>query len=125
MDLEGGPCLSKRVSACGAGNEYFSVAPNGDLYPCHQFVGDSKFRMGSVSEGIVRGDIREEFKNSCLFTRKKCGDCFAKFICSGGCNANNYHYNGDINDPYEVTCGMMKKRIECAMHILAEKKLLK
>ncbi|MBQ4053726.1 MAG: thioether cross-link-forming SCIFF peptide maturase [Clostridia bacterium] len=125
VDLEGGPCLSKRVSACGAGNEYFSVAPNGDLYPCHQFVGDDKFRMGSVTEGITRTDIREEFKNSCLFTRKKCGDCFAKFICSGGCNANNYHYNGDINDPYEVTCGMMKKRIECAMHILAEKKLLK
>ena len=125
VDLEGGPCLSKRVSACGAGNEYFSVAPNGDLYPCHQFVGDDNFRMGSVSEGILRNDIREQFKNSCLFTRKKCGDCFAKFICSGGCNANNYHYNGDINDPYEVTCGMMKKRIECAMHILAEKKLLK
>ncbi|MBR4943136.1 MAG: thioether cross-link-forming SCIFF peptide maturase [Clostridia bacterium] len=125
VDLEGGPCLSKRVSACGAGNEYFSVAPNGDLYPCHQFVGDTDFRMGSVSEGIVRTDIREKFKNSCLFTRKKCGDCFAKFICSGGCNANNYHYNGDIDDPYEVTCAMMKKRIECAMHILAEKKLLK
>ena len=125
VDLEGGPCLSKRVSACGAGNEYFSVAPNGALYPCHQFVGDTDFRMGSVSEGIVREDIREQFKTSCLFTRKKCGDCFAKFICSGGCNANNYHYNGDINDPYEVTCGMMKKRIECAMHILAEKKLLK
>lgn len=124
VDLEGGPCLSKRVSACGAGNEYFSVAPNGDLYPCHQFVGDSSFRMGSVTEGIVRTDIREQFKESCLFTRKKCGDCFAKFICSGGCNANNYHYNGDINDPYEVTCGMMKKRIECGMHILAEKKLL-
>ena len=125
VDLEGGPCLSKRVSACGAGNEYFSVAPNGDLYPCHQFVGDTDFRMGSVSEGIVRTDIREKFKNSCLFTRKKCGDCFAKFICSGGCNANNYHYNGDIDDPYEVTCAMMKKRIDCAMHILAEKKLLK
>ena len=80
VDLEGGPCLSKRVSACGAGNEYFSVAPNGDLYPCHQFVGDDKFRMGSVTEGITRKDIREEFKNSCLFTRKKCGDCFAMHI---------------------------------------------
>ena len=124
VDLEGGPCLSKRVSACGAGNEYFSVAPNGDLYPCHQFVGDEKFLMGNVREGIARTDIREQFATSCLFTRKKCDGCFAKFICSGGCNANNYHYNGDINDPYEVTCGMMKKRIECAMHILAEKKLL-
>ena len=125
IDLEGGPCLSKRVSACGAGNEYFSVTPNGDLYPCHQFAGNEKFRMGSVFEGITRPDTREEFKNSCLFTRKKCEDCFAKFICSGGCSANNYNFNGDINEPYEVTCAMMKKRVECAMHILAEKKLLK
>ena len=122
IDLEGGPCLSKRVSACGAGNEYFSVTPNGDLYPCHQFAGDEKFRMGSVFEGIVRPELREKFKNSCLFTRKKCEKCFAKFICSGGCSANNYHFNGDIDEPYETTCAMMKKRVECAMHILAEKK---
>ncbi len=124
IDLEGGPCLSKRVSACGAGNEYFSVTPGGDLYPCHQFAGDEKFRMGSVFEGITRPDTRELFKNSCLFTRKECENCFAKFICSGGCSANNYHFKGDINTPYEVTCEMMKKRVECAMHILAEKKLL-
>ncbi|MBR2329811.1 MAG: thioether cross-link-forming SCIFF peptide maturase [Clostridia bacterium] len=122
IDLEGGPCLSKRVSACGAGNEYFSVTPNGDLYPCHQFAGDENFRMGSVFEGITRPDIREKFKNSCLFTRKKCENCFAKFICSGGCSANNYHFNGDIDEPYETTCEMMKKRVECAMHILAKKK---
>ena len=122
IDLEGGPCLSKRVSACGAGNEYFSVTPNGDLYPCHQFAGDEKFRMGSVFTGIERTDIREKFKNSCLFTRKKCENCFAKFICSGGCSANNYHFNGDIDEPYETTCAMMKKRVECAMHILAKKK---
>lgn len=123
IDLEGGPCLQKRVSACGAGNEYFSVVPNGDIYPCHQFAGDKEWRMGSVTEGIVRTDLREKFASSCLFTRKKCGDCFAKFICSGGCNANNYHYNGDIDEPYAITCAMMKKRIECAMHILAERKL--
>ena len=120
IDLEGGPCLSKRVSACGAGNEYFSVVPNGDIYPCHQFAGDRKWRMGNVTEGRLDGDIRKQFAQSCLFTRKKCGDCFAKFICSGGCNANNYHYNGDIDTPYEMTCAMMKKRIECAMHVLAE-----
>ena len=113
------------MSACGAGNEYFSVTPNGDLYPCHQFAGDKNFLMGSVTEGITRPDTREKFKNSCLFTRKKCEDCFAKFICSGGCSANNYHYNGDMDEPYEMTCAMMKKRIECAMHILAEKKLMK
>ena len=122
IDLEGGPCLSKRVSACGAGNEYFSVVPNGDLYPCHQFAGNKEFKMGSVYEGIIRPDIREKFKNSCLFTRKKCENCFAKFICSGGCSANNYHFNGDIDEPYETTCAMMKKRVECAMHILAERK---
>lgn len=122
IDLEGGPCLSKRVSACGAGNEYFSVVPNGDIYPCHQFAGDRKWRMGNVTEGTLDGTIRKQFAQSCLFTRKKCGDCFAKFICSGGCNANNYHYNGDIDTPYEMTCAMMKKRIECAMHVLAERK---
>ena len=122
IDLEGGPCLSKRVSACGAGNEYFSVVPNGDIYPCNQFAGDRKWRMGNVTEGRLDGDIRKQFAQSCLFTRKKCGDCFAKFICSGGCNANNYHYNGDIDTPYEMTCAMMKKRIECAMHVLAERK---
>ncbi len=122
VDLEGGPCLSKRVSACGAGNEYFSVVPNGDVYPCHQFAGDPKWRMGNVFEGKLDGALREKFAGSCLFTRKKCGDCFAKFICSGGCNANNYHYNGDIEEPYGMTCAMMKKRIECAMHILAVRK---
>ena len=124
VDLEGGPCLSKRVSACGAGNEYFSVTPSGDLYPCHQFVGDAQFCMGNVYEGTLDEKIREKFKNSCLFTRKKCDGCFAKYICSGGCSANNYHFNGDIDEPYGITCEMMKKRVENAMHILAEKKKL-
>ena len=122
IDLEGGPCLSKRVSACGAGNEYFSVVPNGDIYPCHQFAGDSKWKMGSVFDGTLDENIRSKFAESCLFTRKKCENCFAKFICSGGCSANNYHYNGDIEEPYAMTCAMMKKRIECAMHILAARK---
>ena len=122
IDLEGGPCLSKRVSACGAGNEYFSVVPNGDIYPCHQFAGDNKWKMGNVFEGKLNDNIRSKFAESCLFTRKKCENCFAKFICSGGCSANNYHYNGDIEEPYAMTCAMMKKRIECAMHILAARK---
>ena len=122
VDLEGGPCLQKRVSACGAGNEYFSVVPNGDIYPCHQFAGDTKWRMGNVFEGKLDPAIRGTFAASCLFTRKKCENCFAKFICSGGCSANNYHYNGDINEPYEMTCVMMKKRIECAMHVLAARR---
>ena len=122
IDLEGGPCLQKCVSACGAGNEYFSVVPNGDIYPCHQFAGDNKWKMGSVFEGTLDENIRSKFAESCLFTRKKCENCFAKFICSGGCSANNYHYNGDIEEPYAMTCAMMKKRIECAMHILAARK---
>lgn len=125
VDLEGGPCLSKRVSACGAGNEYFSVVPNGDIYPCHQFAGDPKFLMGNVYEGKLDSAIRERFASSCLFTRKKCENCFAKFICSGGCSANNYHFTGDIDTPYEITCEMMKKRVECAMHVLAVKKASK
>ena len=122
IDLEGGPCLAKRVSACGAGNEYFSVVPNGDIYPCHQFAGDEKFKMGNVYEGKLDADIRRLFAESCLFTRKNCSGCFAKFICSGGCSANNYHFTGDIQTPYEITCEMMKKRAECAMHVLAVKK---
>lgn len=122
IDLEGGPCLSKRASACGAGNEYFSVVPNGDIYPCHQFAGESGFYMGNVYEGKLNETVREKFANSNLFTRDGCENCFAKFICSGGCSANNYHFEGDINKPYGITCEMMKKRVECAMHALAEKK---
>lgn len=122
VDLDGGVCLQKKVSACGAGNEYFSVTPNGDIYPCHQFAGDKNFLMGNVYDGKLDKNIREKFANSCLFTREECGDCFAKFICSGGCSANNYHFEGDINKPYKATCEMMKKRIECGMHVLAHKK---
>ncbi len=125
IDLEGGVCLQKRVSACGAGNEYFSVVPNGDIYPCHQFAGDKDFLMGNVFDGVLDKQIRKKFAQSCLFTRKQCGDCFAKFICSGGCSANNYHFTGDMNTPYPVTCAMMKKRIECGMHSLSRKKELK
>ena len=122
IDLEGGTCLQKRVSACGAGNEYFSVVPNGDIYPCHQFAGNPDFLMGSVFKGISRKDIRENFAENSLFTREDCSDCFAKFICSGGCSANNYNFMGNANKPYPVTCAMMKKRIECGMHALARKK---
>lgn len=122
IDLEGGVCLQKKVSACGAGNEYFSVVPNGDIYPCHQFAGDKDFLMGNVYEGKLNPAIREKFASSCLFTREGCKDCFAKFICSGGCSANNYHFEGDVNKPYKATCEMMKKRIECGMHVLAIKK---
>ena len=100
------------------------MVPNGDIYTCHQFAGNKDFYMGNVYEGRLNADIRSRFATSCLFTRKKCSGCFAKFICSGGCSANNYNFTGDIEQPYEITCAMMKKRIECAMHILAEKKRL-
>lgn len=122
IDLEGGPCLSKRVSACGAGNEYFSVVPDGSIFPCHQFAGNQKFLMGGIYGGVIDGKIRKSFATSCLFTRRGCEGCFAKFICSGGCSANNYNFCGNIEEPYVITCAMMKKRTECAMHILAEKK---
>lgn len=122
IDLEGGPCLNKRVSACGAGNEYFSVTPNGDIYPCHQFADKPEFRMGNVFEGKLDEKIRGMFADSSLFTREGCESCFARYHCSGGCAANNYAFNGDINKPYKLTCEMLKARTECALHILSEKK---
>ena len=122
IDLKGGPCLKKRVSACGAGNEYFSVTPAGDIFPCHQFADDPKFKMGNVFEGKLDGKIRALFRDNNLYTREKCKNCFAKFHCSGGCPANNIHFGGDINTPYEITCGMMKARTECALDIYAKTK---
>lgn len=122
IDLEGGPCLAKRVNACGAGNEYFSVTPVGDIYPCHQFADKPEFYMGNVFEGKINEEIRAKFKNSSLFTREGCEDCFARYHCSGGCAANNYAFNGDINKPYKQTCEMLKARTECAMHILSVEK---
>ncbi len=122
IDLEGGVCLKKRVSACGAGNEYFSVTPNGDIFPCHQFADKPEYKMGNVFEGKLNEDIRAIFKNSSLYTKEKCKDCFAKYHCSGGCAANNVGFNGDVNKPYEITCEMMKARMECAMHLYSVKK---
>lgn len=122
IDLEGGVCLKKRISACGAGNEYFSVVPCGDIFPCHQFASDPEFKMGNVFEGKLDENIRSIFKNANLYTKEKCKDCFAKYHCSGGCAANNIHYAGDINKPYEITCDMMKARMECALHIYSENK---
>ncbi len=122
IDLEGGPCLTKRVNACGAGNEYLSVVPSGDLYPCHQFSDNPDFRMGNVFTGVIDEKIRDIFRNSSLYTRKGCEDCFARYHCSGGCAANNYNFNGDVNIPYKPTCEMMRARMECALHVLAETK---
>ncbi len=119
IDLEGGPCVAKRLSGCGTGCEYLGVTPWGDLYPCHQFVGDERFVMGNVFEGITRQDIREKFLASNVYTRDECGKCFARYYCSGGCAANAWNFNGDIDRVYRVGCELQRKRIECAIMLQA------
>lgn len=119
IDLEGGPCVAKRLSGCGSGTEYLAVTPWGDFYPCHQFVGDEKFLMGNVEDGIVREDIRDEFKCCNVYAKEKCRKCFAKFYCSGGCAANSYNFHGSINDAYDVGCELQRKRVECAIMLKA------
>ncbi len=119
IDLEGGPCVAKRLSGCGSGTEYLAVTPWGDFYPCHQFVGQEEFLMGNVDEGIVRTDIRDSFKECNVYAKEKCGKCFAKFYCSGGCAANSWNFHGNINDAYDIGCELQKKRIECAIMIKA------
>ena len=123
VDLEQGPCAIKRLSGCGAGHEYLAVAANGDIYPCHQFVGNTDFIMGNVSDGKINQNIKRDFEKSNVYTKDKCKNCFAKFYCSGGCSANAYNFNGDINKPYELACEFEKKRLECAIAIEAHKKL--
>ncbi len=119
IDLSGGPCVAKRLSGCGSGTEYLAVTPWGDLYPCHQFVGEEEYCMGNVDEGVVRTDIRDEFKTCNVYAKEKCKKCFARFYCSGGCAANAYHFTGDITGAYEIGCEMMRKRVECAIMIKA------
>ncbi|MDE7254492.1 MAG: thioether cross-link-forming SCIFF peptide maturase [Acetatifactor sp.] len=119
IDLQGGPCVAKRLSGCGSGTEYLAVTPWGDLYPCHQFVGNGKFLMGNVDTGIVRKDIQDEFKCCNVYAKDKCKKCFAKFYCSGGCAANAYNFHGDIKDAYDTGCELQRKRIECAIMLKA------
>lgn len=119
IDLNQGPCVYKRLSGCGSGTEYLAVTPWGDFYPCHQFVGDEKFLMGNVDEGIVKKEIGEQFASCNVYTKEKCKNCFARFYCSGGCAANAYHFHGDIHDAYDIGCEMEKKRVECSIMIKA------
>ena len=119
IDLEGGPCVAKRLSGCGSGTEYLAVTPWGDFYPCHQFVGNEKFLLGNVDEGILDTDIRDEFKCCNVCAKEKCRKCFARFYCSGGCAANAYNFSGDICGAYDIGCELQKKRIECAIMIKA------
>jgi uncharacterized protein len=117
IDLAGGPCVAKRLSGCGSGTEYLAVTPWGDLYPCHQFVGEKDYLMGNVFDGVQRTDIRTEFKGCNVYSKDKCKNCFAKFYCSGGCAANSHKFHGDINNTYDIGCELERKRIECAIMI--------
>lgn len=117
IDLQQGPCVIKRLGGCGSGHEYLAVTPEGDLYPCHQFVGDEKFKMGNVHEGVFNSDFQKDFQKSNVYTKKDCAECWAKFYCSGGCAANAYQFNNDINVPYKIGCELEKKRVECAIWI--------
>ena len=119
IDLDGGPCVAKRLSGCGSGTEYMAVTPWGDLYPCHQFVGEDDFCIGNVFEGIKKQEIVDEFKLCNVYAKDKCKDCFARFYCSGGCAANSYKFHGNILDAYDIGCELQKKRIECAIMIKA------
>ena len=119
MDLSNGPCVAKRLSGCGAGHEYVAVAENGDLYPCHQFVGREGYKIGTVDEGITNHELSQYFRESHVLNKPKCRDCWARFFCSGGCHANADLFHGNIREPYEVGCEIQKKRLECAILVQA------
>lgn len=119
IDLQQGPCVYKRMSGCGSGTEYLAVTPWGDLYPCHQFVGQEEFLLGNVFDGITNTEVRDEFKLCNVYAKEKCKECFAKFYCSGGCAANSYKFHGNITDAYDIGCEMERKRVECAIMIKA------
>ena len=120
IDLQGGPCVYKRISGCGAGFEYVAITPQGDVYPCHQFVGKEEFKLGSIYDDTYDTELAKKFKQAHIYNKPKCKDCWAKFYCSGGCQANNFNFNGDMNIPYEIGCKMQKKRIECAIALKCE-----
>ncbi|MHB1314764.1 MAG: thioether cross-link-forming SCIFF peptide maturase [Christensenellales bacterium] len=125
MDTENGPCISKRLGGCGAGNEYAAVTPNGDIYPCHQFVGQKEFCMGSLygeNAMEINESVRSRFAGNTVLAKPDCMACWAKYYCSGGCAANSFHQNGDVAKPYALSCEMQKKRIECALAIRAAEK---
>ena len=123
VDFEGGPCLPKRLSGCGSGHDYLAVSPEGDLYPCHQFVGEEDYKMGTVYTGIEKPEIAERFQKSNVLTKPTCMKCWARFYCSGGCHANNIRYGGSINEPYEFGCDLQRKRIESAIYVQTVKLL--
>ncbi len=115
IDLKNGPCIYKRISGCGSGTEYMAVTPWGDLYPCHQFVGDEKYKLGDIYNGVTNTQIQNEFRQCNAYSRPDCKDCWAKLYCAGGCAANSYHATGSVSGIYEYGCDLFKKRIECAI----------
>ena len=121
IDLTGGPCIYKRISGCGSGTEYMAVTPWGDLYPCHQFVGIEQWKMGNLYDGTFNDDIKTYFSKVHVYSKEGCRSCWAKFFCSGGCNANSFIYEGDVKKPYKIACEMQKKRLECAIALAADR----
>ena len=119
IDLNGGPCVYKRISGCGAGFEYVAITPQGEVYPCHQFVGREEYKLGTIYDDTYNTELAKKFKNAHIYNKPKCRDCWARFYCSGGCQANNLNFNNDITIPYEIGCKMQKKRIECAIALKA------
>lgn len=121
LDLKNGPCIYKRISGCGSGTEYIAVTPWGDLYPCHQFVGEEKFKLGNIWTGVDNIAVQNEFASCNVYTRPECSDCWAKLYCSGGCAANAYHATGSVNGVYSYGCELFRKRMECAIMLEAAK----
>ena len=123
IDLKGGPCIYKRISGCGSGTEYMAVTPWGDLYPCHQFVGDEKFKLGDIWTGVTNTEIQNEFASCNVYAREECRDCWARLYCSGGCAANAYHATGSVKGVYGYGCDLFRKRMECAIAVAVEREL--
>ncbi|MDD6275985.1 MAG: thioether cross-link-forming SCIFF peptide maturase, partial [Clostridia bacterium] len=117
LDLKNGPCIYKRITGCGSGTEYVAVTPSGELYPCHQFVGDKKYVLGNIWDGITNTAVQDEFRKCNAYSREECKDCWARLYCSGGCAANAYHATGSVSGIYKYGCDLFKKRIECAIMI--------
>ena len=123
IDLTGGPCIYKRISGCGSGTEYMAVTPWGDLYPCHQFVGEERFKLGDIWHGVTQPAVQEEFRSCNVYARPECADCWAKLYCSGGCAANAYHATGSVRGVYEYGCALFRKRMECAIMLQVARSL--
>ena len=122
IDLDQGPCAVKRLRGCGCGNEYVAVTPDGDIYPCHQFVGIDEWKMGNIYTGDVDPKIADYFAKTHIYSKKGCPDCWARFYCSGGCNANGFTYEGDVRTPYRIQCALMRKRVECGIALAVKVK---